>query len=273
MCPLYNNIPHKLDAPANRDTISLSVWYKGQAIAGAPPGARCRRCGSSQHYIQNCPEEHRVCFICQGNHLAKECPRNDGTRESSEAVVFLSGKSCFSNFSTDYPIEIDGKNYTCGEQYIQSKKSELFGDEGKKEQIMRETDPKEMKKLGDKVRNYEHSVWMRECSEIALTCTRQKFATYEKARKILLHTGNKIIGEATKSKVWGIGLHISDSRALNREEWSGSNLMGGILMQIRSEMRAMEATEEIDSVLGIASTTEGTTASTEQIDKMSKDGG
>ena len=156
----------------------------------------------------------------------------------------------------DCPIIVHGNRYSCNEQYIQSQKCILFGDEEAEIQIMNSSDPKEMKNIGDSVKNYNHRLWIEKCEEIAIKCTKIKFETHEHARRYLLQTGEKKLGEGTRSRKWGVGLHISDPKVTDEKEWCGENLMGKILSQTRSNIRAKQSqeakdiTEEIDMILG-----------------------
>lgn len=51
----------------------------------------------------------------------------------------------------------------------------------------------------------------------------------------LLDTGDRIFQEATTSSIWGIGTGIR-SKAARDNTATGDNLMGKILMQLRSEL-------------------------------------
>ena len=96
----------------------------------------CSKCGSVDHTIRDCRQEKNVCYLCKKDHLQKQCPLNDGTKESDSAVVFLSERSVLSNFNMECPIMINDKTYLCTEQYIQSQKALLFGDTEPAEAIM-----------------------------------------------------------------------------------------------------------------------------------------
>ena len=60
---------------------------------------------------------------------------------------------------------INGVEYNCCEQYMMAEKARLFYDEDSRDQIMKAKDPREQKKLGRKVRNFEESVWNEYCRE------------------------------------------------------------------------------------------------------------
>ena len=232
--PLMDHIPQKVALEHNGQKVTLSVWYRDRLT----PGVHCGKCGSSDHNTQKCPSEKKVCYRCGGNdHLQSDCPLNDGTKRSDKVVVFLSEKSYFSNFNMDCPIEIDGYEYLCNEQYIQSQKALICGDEYTAHEIMKMSDPRQMKRAGNRVRNYDDRKWKENCDEVVMTCVRKKFKTHEKAAEALLETGERLIGEATTSLKWGIGLHIRERAVLDTDLWSGKNTMGQMLMKMRAELQ------------------------------------
>lgn len=251
MSQINVKIPPKLSITLDEDkSLTVSVWSKGQQITTIN---HCGKCGYDTHSTQECFYDKPVCFRCQDpTHRQRYCPLNDGTKQNDSVLCFLSGKAVLSNFNTKYPITIGGVTYTCNEQYIQKQKCALFGDEEAEKKVMEATEPRDMKYYGDHVKKYVHKVWMKECQDVAMTCNREKFSAHEEAKEALLKTGRKILGEATTSRKWGIGKHISDPLVLDQTQWDGENLMGNVLMQIRSDLQSAqisEITDDIDRLL------------------------
>ena len=60
-----------------------------------------------------------------------------------------------------------------------------------------------------------------------------KFTQNEQAREALHRTGKNVIGEATRNKVWGIGLALDDVKATTRDYWDGQNICGDVLGYVR----------------------------------------
>ena len=79
-----------------------------------------------------------------------------------------------------------------------------------------------------------------------------------------MKTAVKVIGEASKNKKWGTGIHISDKDALNSKSWEGDNLMGAILMRIRNELQESEARETVQVMDMLLAETSKVSNSTEQ---------
>jgi len=67
---------------------------------------------------------------------------------------------------------------------------------------------------------------------------RAKFIQHPDLRKKLLDTGNRIIGEADpRDKYWAIGTSAGTSKAMKPEQWPGKNVLGKILMEVRTSLR------------------------------------
>lgn len=112
----------------------------------------------------------------------------------------------------------------------------LMFDPSKVEAIVKATNPKDVKHLGRAVQNFDDKVWKARRYEIMKDVLRAKFSDAG-LRQLLLSTGNRTLVEASPyDRVWGIGLSADDPRALNPNNWRGSNLLGKALMEIRAEL-------------------------------------
>ena len=236
MCPLIETIPQRLSFTFGDKQITASVWYKRPVAENK----KCRKCGGD-HSENECSYEALVCYLCKGDHKRQNCPQYDGSRESNEAFCFMSKRSPLSNFNTDYPITIKNETYSCNEMYIQEQKALLFGDFGRASLIREAKEPNVMKDLGKKVTGYVDHIWKAKAEDITMTCNRAKVYQHEAIQAYLLKTGNKKIGEGTVDRLFGIGVHISSPLCLNHQEWPGKNLMGNILMELRSELLFLKA--------------------------------
>ena len=130
---------------------------------------------------------------------------------------------CFSNFSP-HGIEIDGRYWPTVEHYFQAQK---FTDTTHQERIAYARTPKEAKALGWDRQIPIRPDWDQIKDEVMLAAVRQKFATHEKIRNILLSTGDeRLVENAPSDDYWGCGA-----------DGAGKNRLGQILMQVRSELR------------------------------------
>ena len=146
-------------------------------------------------------------------------------------------ESCFSQWQP-FPFQVNAYHYSCAEQYMMSEKARLFGDEEVEKEIMNTSDPKLMKALGRKVRNFDPEVWDKLKYSIVLNGNYYKFTQNKEMMDFLLSTGDKILVEASPvDTIWGIGLGKDNEKAHNIASWRGKNLLGFALMEVRDEIR------------------------------------
>lgn len=155
-------------------------------------------------------------------------------RITNKYVLFWDGV-----FSQWYPsiFVIDGVTYTSAEQYMMQQKALLFGDTETAEKIMAEHDQYKQKMLGREVKNFNDTIWKKNCFSIVYKGNLAKFTQNEDIKQFLIETGDRIIVEASSEDfIWGIG---EDERNLGIEDvanWSGTNLLGFALMMVRHKI-------------------------------------
>mmetsp|Transcript_2290 Transcript_2290/g.3797 ORF Transcript_2290/g.3797 Transcript_2290/m.3797 type:complete len:184 (+) Transcript_2290:32-583(+) len=160
-------------------------------------------------------------------------------------VFFWGHKSgtnaCFSNwcpakFKTD-----DGILFQNSEQYMMWGKAKLFGDETMAQKILETPDPRQVKGLGRKVRNFDGKLWNKEAKNIVRDGCLLKFRQNKTMNETLLSTGNKMLVEASPhDSIWGIGLDAAAARKVKEEDWPGTNWLGQVLMEVREILRKEE---------------------------------
>ena len=145
------------------------------------------------------------------------------------------GASCLSQW---YPsVFTESERYVCAEQYMMAKKAECFGDAEILEKILATKDPKKMKDLGRRVRDFDADFWDEIKFGASLNANYLKFSQNEDLREFLLSTKNKILVEASPhDKIWGIGMSANEQNAQNPVKWRGQNLLGFALMRVRDEI-------------------------------------
>lgn len=163
-------------------------------------------------------------------------PRKSAEREDAKTLVFFTQASPFSNFCKS-PFVKDGVQYSCGEQYIQAQKAQIFDDDIAHGRIMRAMSPFEMKKEGKRLRNFVGQVWEKEAEGVAYDACLAKFTQNHELKDALLATQDKQIGEASMDPFWGVAMSLSDGNVLNCQTWSGQNILGKVLMRVRSNLK------------------------------------
>lgn len=135
--------------------------------------------------------------------------------------------------------------YSSAEQFMMAQKAALFRDYGVFFKILDTDDQSAIKKLGKQVANYDDAVWNQLRGPMMRRGLRAKFQQNPDLMKKLLATGNMVLAEcATRDKIWGIGLSVDDDRIKDPQEWRGQNLLGTVLMEVRSDLRNWNAVSD-----------------------------
>jgi len=154
---------------------------------------------------------------------------------------YLFWKHQFGQWTLRTMASPDGTTYNCCEQYMMHKKAQLFGDKEIALKILSEKNPSKQQKLGRQISNFHQTIWDKNKLGIVWYGNYLKFTQHEDLRIRLLSTNNKILAEASPyDLVWGIGFSATDEKALVSKNWTGQNLLGQVLMNVRSTLKLLE---------------------------------
>ena len=64
-----------------------------------------------------------------------------------------------------------------------------------------------------------------------------KFSQNSHLKQIMINSQNKTLAEASKDVFWGVGLSLDDPNILNRDVWTGCNILGKVLQKVRQELK------------------------------------
>ena len=118
------------------------------------------------------------------------------------------------------------------------RKAELFGDSEVAAKILEAQSPGEAKALGREVRGFDEGIWVESRWDIAAAGNLAKFSQNQRLREYLLATGTRVLVEASPvDSIWGIGMDKAAATDSHPSDWQGLNLLGFVLMQVRSELR------------------------------------
>ena len=135
-------------------------------------------------------------------------------------------------------MTIDKMEYNSCEQYMMHQKALLFGDSEIAELIMNESNPKEQKKYGRMIKNFDKSVWDKNCLAIVYEGNLAKFSQNKDLKEEMLSTGNRIFVEASPfDNIWGIGMSEDSEGIENPSFWLGLNLLGQALTLVKQEIQ------------------------------------
>ena len=97
---------------------------------------------------------------------------------------------------------------------------------------------KSAKGYGKKVEPFDKDVWAGMADRTMKTALKAKFSQHPDLLKKLRETGERPLAEADpRGKYWGIGTSADTSKAKDPAKWPGKNVLGNLLMELRSELK------------------------------------
>lgn len=157
------------------------------------------------------------------------------TIRSTNDYVYFYQKTPLSNWWKSPDIPYDNHTFKSSESLFMYIKAKTFGDIEIANQLPGATHA-EAKKLGRKVRGFDHRIWEKERENAMYVALKAKFSVDKDFRDTLMaeEYRNKTFVEASPyDNIWGI--KISITQAYEGEKWNGINLLGKLLTQLRDE--------------------------------------
>lgn len=135
-------------------------------------------------------------------------------------------------------FDLDGIHFTSVEQYIMYRKCMLFGDTASAKAVLAAKTPDQQKAIGKKAGGYIENVWNGIRQMVVLEGLMAKFSQNEDLKQDILDTGDSWLVEcAGQDKIWACGIHLDDEKRKDASNWSGTNILGFALMEIRDRLR------------------------------------
>jgi ribA/ribD-fused uncharacterized protein len=132
----------------------------------------------------------------------------------------------------------DSITFNSCEQYMMYRKALLFGDKEIADEILFEEDPREQKKWGRKIKNFNKDIWEQNCLSIVYQGNLAKFTQNEDLKRQLLLTGDRMLVEASPvDQIWGIKMGENDKGVDNPVNWRGLNLLGQVLNLVKNTLK------------------------------------
>ena len=248
MASIATRIPSTIEIKPdeNKAPSVAKISYRGKQVTtqedfGNTPGNAAQR-------------SDKLCYVCgNSDHISSTCPDNEGSKKTDEVFLIYSSKCPLHVMNTEYPFRVNDQEYTCIEQFVSEAKCLHFHDKIRASQIRTETDPKAMRRIGERIAGYVNAEWLPHVPRVLSEAIYAKFhdAQAVGAQEELLATGDLIIGEASRNTKYGTGIHISDPNAADHTKWEGENLIGTLLRATRDELAAdiqAKQSNEEDSV-------------------------
>ncbi len=156
-----------------------------------------------------------------------------GHRPSNDGTIT---KTCFSQWF-EAAFDVDGQHYLTAEHFMMAEKAGLFADGDALNKILAAASPGAAKAAGREVRNFDDQVWLDHRWAIVVAANMAKFSQNVALRTFLLGTGDRVLVEASPvDTIWGTGVAADDPDAENPHAWTGLNLLGFALMEVRARL-------------------------------------
>jgi len=138
----------------------------------------------------------------------------------------------------------------CAEQWMMCAKALMFNDLVSFKKILATTSPMAQKALGRQVKGFHGPTWMLHAQRIVEKGNYLKFTQNATLQKVILDTKDHVLAEASpKDGVWGIELNEAKAKTTPRSKWPGKNLLGLALMNVRSQIRALQTCASLTHLL------------------------
>jgi hypothetical protein len=159
-------------------------------------------------------------------------------KQSDNTVAFAGRHSFLSNLHP-CQMSVQGQEYSSNEQHFQYRKCQEAGRPDIAAQVLLCSQPEAAMHVGKQVRMPKE--WSQATGrKIMKEGVKAKFED-PSLRKKLLATSKLDIFEATRHPLWGIGLPITFEQIFNKQRWTGGNLMGLVLQEVRQELALLGA--------------------------------
>ena len=104
-------------------------------------------------------------------------------------------------------------------------------------QILYADTPLECKRMARNIANYDKDNWRMVVKDMCFEGLKEKFTQNPTLSDILLETSSKTLVECSFNRVWGNGIPLGDRSCMDRQKWHNVEILGEMLMEIRSELR------------------------------------
>ena len=157
---------------------------------------------------------------------------------TSTHVYFWSG--IYSQWYTRPNLILENDvSYNSAEKYMMVKKALLFNDTEIATKMLKSNNPRTVKALGRKVKNFTQSVWESNRLDIVTQASILKFTqNQDLLRQMQAHSALTLVEASPYDLIWGVGLLPSDVTILDSKNWKGQNLLGQCLMTARTTILA-----------------------------------
>ena len=121
-----------------------------------------------------------------------------------------------------------------------AKKAKFFGDEEMYNAILNSETPKEAKKYGRLVKNFDANKWAEVCFDKMYKACYAKFSQNSGLKELILSSdfeGKGFVEGSPYDAIWGVKMDWRNPDIDNEENWQGQNLLGKVLNKVREDLK------------------------------------
>ncbi len=157
-------------------------------------------------------------------------------RTTDTHVYFFSYRDIYSNFYPAPFVEpIRGAAFENTEHAFMYFKALFFNDSLAAANAWKETNPAEAKKIGRSIKGFDPVAWNFVKAGYMGYINFLKYTQNPELGKALKETGDHVLVEASPyDDIWGVKLGQDDPLILDSANWRGQNLLGKVLMRVRT---------------------------------------
>jgi ribA/ribD-fused uncharacterized protein len=134
-------------------------------------------------------------------------------------------------------IALDSHVFYTTEHMFMYVKACTFKDKEAMQKIVTAKTPREAKEIGRSVKNFNSEIWDLHKYSVMFAANMLKYQASPILRQKLLATANLTLVEANpRDLIWSCGLSADNPDIFNVSKWTGQNLLGDVLMQVRKEL-------------------------------------
>lgn len=146
-----------------------------------------------------------------------------------------------SELSNFHPCSFVYKDYTwkSSEQAYMAEKAIFFRDYAILDEILAAKTPKEAKKLGRQVKNFNADEWGKVSFYIMYNIVYQKFSQNDYLKELITNPewdGKHFVEGSPVDGIWGVKVSWDDPRIDDELNWDGKNWMGRVLDKVRMDL-------------------------------------
>ena len=139
----------------------------------------------------------------------------------------------------------------CVEQLLVAEKAEFMGDSQAAKSVRGAKSLEDVRHIENGIANADRELWDQYQYSVMLNLNWSKFSQNRALRQALLATGEAVLVCHDSDSVWGTGLAPESPDVRDPQRWSGHNLLGFALMEVRDELRRVFKHEDLCDWSGI----------------------